>query len=150
MGQPACSAPAPASEVHGFGPTNFADWVALVAVVIPLAAFAISAWLFVRNKRRERLNWEAQRVQDLVTIVNNVPGSEGMAVMLMAVSELERYRCYRQGIIRAITALRAHHVAVAPTKPPQVALEAQAMISAEAELLARLTRPRFGLGRTLT
>ena len=111
------------------------------AVIIPLFAFALSACLYVWNSRTERLNAEARRVQELITIVNNAHATEGLAVMLMAVSELERYRRYRAAIIRAIRALLEDQKRSSSNSP---------LISAEDDLVAKLAKPRFFWGEKIT
>ena len=114
--------------------------MAWAAVVIPLMAFAISAMLYVINKRAERLNEEARRLEELITTVNNTRADQGMAVMLIALSELERHRRYREAITRAVGALRANHLQTAPTS---------VLIPAEDELLRKLRRPTVPWGRQL-
>lgn len=122
------------------GPDNFADWMAWAAVVIPLVAFAISALLYVLNRRAECFNDESKRVQELITIANNAQANQGLAVMLIAISELKRYRRYREAIVRAVRALQAPHRHNSPNSP---------IIAAEEDLIDHLRRPTVLWGRSI-
>jgi hypothetical protein len=79
-------------------PSNFAEWIAWGAVVVPLSAMAWSAWRYVDIKGREIAHAEYQRLFEVTEHL----GSSGSSIVskVLAAYELRKYPEYREVIIR--------------------------------------------------
>lgn len=76
------------------------DWLTWAAVVLPLAALAWSAVVYVRTQRRDQEYREFEKFHRLMSELGS-PGTTAMGNMALAF-ELRKFPQYRDVIIRAL------------------------------------------------